>query len=379
MCGVQKVILIVVNEPWFFISHRLPIARAASENGYDVHIATRNGVDVEKIKSEGFEFHEIPFSRSSMNLLEELRSVVKLYRLYADIRPSLVHHVTIKPVLYGSLVARLSGVPRVINAISGLGHVFTDDGFSASIRRLLIGYAYRFLLRKNNQYHVIFQNPDDRRTINRLAKLKDENVTMIPGSGVDLGVYSQLPEPVGVPVVVLAARMLWDKGIGEFVKAAEILTGRGVEVNFILAGDVDEGNPRSISKDVLLEWSKRENIQWLGYQSDIPLLYAKANIICLPSYYGEGVPKSLIEAAACGRAIVTTNEPGCREIVQDGVNGILVESKNPVELAESIEELIMSPALRNKMGLAGRKLVEDRFSLDLVVNRTLNVYKALLA
>jgi len=379
VCGVQKVILIVVNEPWFFISHRLPIARAASENGYDVHIATRNGVDVEKIKSEGFEFHEIPFSRSSMNLLEELRSVVKLYRLYADIRPSLVHHVTIKPVLYGSLVARLSGVPRVINAISGLGHVFTDDGFSASIRRLLIGYAYRFLLRKNNQYHVIFQNPDDRRTINRLAKLKDENVTMIPGSGVDLGVYSQLPEPVGVPVVVLAARMLWDKGIGEFVKAAEILTGRGVEVNFILAGDVDEGNPRSISKDVLLEWSKRENIQWLGYQSDIPLLYAKANIICLPSYYGEGVPKSLIEAAACGRAIVTTNEPGCREIVQDGVNGILVESKNPVELAESIEELIMSPALRNKMGLAGRKLVEDRFSLDLVVNRTLNVYKALLA
>ena len=376
---MRKSILFVVNEPWFFLSHRLPIARAALAAGYDVHVATKDGEGVERINTEGFIYHEIPFTRSSMHLLDELRIIITLFRLYSNVKPSLVHHVTIKPVIYGSLAAKLSNVPKVVNAISGLGHIFTDSGYIALIRRCLIGYAYRLLLKKKNEYHVIFQNPDDKRTLMDLAQLREENVTIIHGSGVDVDVFSPQPEPTDTLVVVLAARMLWDKGVGEFVGAARLLDARGVKACFILAGDPDVGNPRSINHETLKEWSERDNVEWLGFQADIPALYARANIVCLPSYYGEGVPKSLIEAASCGRPIVTTNEPGCREIVRHDVNGLLVPAKDVKSLADSIEKLLYSPELRKKMGRNGREMVISNFSLDQVVHDTLSLYERLLS
>ncbi len=371
--GKSKILLFVVNTPEFFVSHRLPVAEAAKAAGYDVHVASAPGEAIAKIQAVGLQHHAIPFARSGQNPLVELRTVVQLFRLFRSLKPDLVHLVTIKPVLYGGLAARLTGVGSVVSAVSGLGTVFVADSMVAKLRRWLITRLYIKAF-KQKRLAVIFQNPVDRETLLSTGALRLSDTRMIRGSGVAMSDYPWVPEPSGKPVVVMAARLLRNKGVVEFVGAANILRERGVDADMRLIGTSDPGNPASVTEAELGRWQEEGVVTLMGYRTDIAHQYAAANIVCLPSYYGEGLPKSLVEAAACGRAVVTTDHPGCRDAIRPEETGLLIPVKDPVALANAVQELIENPELRKKMGAAGRELAEYAFSIEQVVGQHLKIY-----
>ena len=374
---IAKKILFVVNAPQFFLSHRLPIAVAAREAGYEVHVATADGDAVREIRRLGLVHHTVAIARSGQNPLAELGSIISLYRLFRALKPDLMHLITIKPVLYGGIAARLAGISAVVAAVSGLGTVFVAQSAAAQVRRMLVSGLYRLAF-SQRRLAVIFQNPDDRDGLLAIGALSKDQVRMIRGSGVNLADYSFVREPEGTPVVVMAARLLRDKGVYEFVEAARQLKSRGVEVVMRLIGAPDPGNPNSVEQAELDGWSAEGVVELLGYRSDIAGQYAAANIVCLPSYYGEGLPKTLVEAAACGRAVITTNHPGCRDAVEPDVTGVLVPVKSAPALADAIQMLIETPERRLHMGRAGRELAEQVFSIDRIVEQHLAIYKELL-
>ena len=379
MVLANKRVLIVVNELWFFLSHRLPIGVAAVDAGYKVHVASRIGSEDEiaQLSAAGIVFHPIPLQRSSSNPWDEWNTIRFLVTLYREIRPDLVHHVTIKPILYGTLAARLVGGIMVLNAISGLGFTFIANGMIAMFRRSLLVLFYRLLINSKVVW-MLFQNPDDRDLFEQYGITYQGHAREIKGSGVDLTQFLPTPLPVGTPKVVLIARMLWDKGVGEFVESAKLIKQRGIEVQFLLVGSIDEGNPKSIPVEQLGEWTRSGHVDWLGSRSDIPQLLEESRIVVLPSYR-EGLPKTLIEAASAGRPIVTTDVPGCREVVQHGKNGILVSIRNAEQLADAIEKLIRDPELCRIMGRKGRQMAEQQFSVQRVVDETLDLYSELLS
>ena len=372
----MRQLLFVVNAPEFFISHRLPLALAAREAGLDVHVATGPG-DTGPITNLEFVHHTFPLSRSGKNPLFELRSLWALFRLMRRLKPDLVHLVTIKPVLYGGVMARLARVPAVVAAISGLGTVFVDTGGKARWVRKVVGALYRFALGHRN-ICVIFQNSDDRATLVAAGAVRDAQTVLIRGSGVGLSGCPALPEPPGTPVVSFAARLLNDKGVREFVDAARLLQARGLDARYWLIGAADPGNPSSVSDQDLATWRREGVVELLGHRTDIPTLFAQSHIVVLPSYR-EGLPKVLIEAAACGRAIVTTNAPGCRDAIEPDRTGLLVPVRDAGALADSIQRLIEAPELRRKMGSAGRALAEREFGIEQVVEAHLAVYRELLS
>jgi len=369
------IVLFVVNSPEFFLSHRLPLAVAVRATGVTVHIATGLGPACKEIAELGFEHHLLPISRSGRNPFAELRTLWGLYRLMRTIRPDLVHLVTIKPVLYGGLMARFSGVPAMVAAISGLGTVFVDRDQRRSRIRRGVEWLYRLALGHPNA-KVIFQNPDDRAALTDMGAVSKDKTALIRGSGVSLASCPMRPEPEGVPVVTFAARLLEDKGVGEFVEAARLLKERGVVARFWLAGSLDPGNLTSVSEDVLSQWSNEGVVEVLGHQSDIPGLFAYSNIIVLPSHR-EGLPKALIEAAACGRAVVTTDVPGCRDAIDPETTGLLVPVRDPSGLADAIQFLIDNPERRKQMGASGRALAEREFAIEMVVDAHLAIYREL--
>lgn len=370
----QPHLLIVVNTDWFFLSHRLPIARAAREAGMRVGVVAPDTGRSDEIRSEGFEFHPLPLSRKGTSPLAEWGTIRFLVELYRSLRPDLVHHVTSKPVVYGSLAARLVPGLRVVNAVSGLGYVFISDRGRAlrAAVRALYGIAL-----KGRGSRTIFQNPDDRDLFLSLGLVRPRECVLIRGSGVDCAEFPYAAEPEGVPIVLLPARMLWDKGVGEFVSAARELKGRGVEARFVLAGREDDGNPAAVPADQLERWVAEGVVEWWGHRTDMPAVLAASSVVVLPSER-EGLPKALLEAAATGRAIVTTDVPGCREVVEAEVNGLLVPPRDPVALASAIERLIRSPELRREYGLAGRRRAESEFAIEAVVAQTLRVYADLV-
>jgi len=367
-------LIIVVNEIGFFLSHRLPIAQAARYVGYEVHIASQSGtnIEMELLNQEQLQFHVIDFHRSSTKISQEIKTLKELNRLYREIQPDIVHHVTIKPVLYGTLVARWVGGIKILNAISGLGYLFIAQGWKSSIRKKLLLWGYRALLNHKKSY-ILFQNPDDKALFTQHKIIYPKHAFIIKGSGVDLQQFNFTPITKGQIKVILIARMLWDKGIGEFVKAASILQKQGVVAEFTLVGSIDPGNPKSIPDKQIEQWHSDGIVNWLGEQSNIAQLLIESHIVALPSYR-EGLPKSLIEAAAAGRAIVTTDVPGCREVVQDGENGFLVPVRNEKELAIAIKKLIDNPNLLIAMGKKSRLIAEREFSIDRVVSKTLGIY-----
>lgn len=369
-------LLFVVNQTEFFLSHRLPLALAAQRQGYEVHIATPTSPAVAIINDKGLAHHDIPFSRQGMHPLRELTTLRALFRLYRSLRPDIVHHVTIKPVIYGGLIARLTGVPAVVNAVSGLGYVFISSGRRALLLRSVVRAGYRLALRHRNS-RVIFQNRDDLALFGKKHLIDAKQAVIIKGSGVDLDRFAPMPEPSGPPVVMFASRLLRDKGVCEFVEAAETLRNSGVQARFVLVGDIDPGNPASLPTETVRRWQKEEVVEWWGRRDDMPHAMAQAHIVCLPSYR-EGLPKILIEAAACGRPIVTTDVPGCREIVRDGENGLLVPVRNVEALSTAIKRLIEDSPLRRRMGEQGRKIAEKEFGLQHVISETLLVYQQLL-
>lgn len=374
--SAQALLLFVVNCPAFFVSHRLAIALAAREDGYDVHIATGPGEQIRTIKGHGFDHHLLPLNRSGQQLWSEISAFLGIRRLFRALKPDIVHLVTIKPVMYGSLASRLVRVPAVVAAVSGLGTVFLADSMLGKMRRKLVLSMYRLGFGHKN-LKVILQNCDDSRLLESVRAVRHDQSRLIRGAGVDLDACRFEEEPEGRPVVVMAARLLKDKGIYEFVEASEILASRGVEVSFRVLGDVDIHNRSSVSEHDLEEWKQSTNVEFLGYRKDIAEQYAQANIVCLPSYR-EGLSKSLLEGAACGRAIVTTDAPGCRDAVEPGKTGLLVPVKDAVALADAIQKLVENPVLRMKMGKAGRALAEKEFSSEQIIAQHLAIYQELL-
>lgn len=371
-------LLYLVTEDWYFVSHRLGLAKAAHDAGYDVTVATRIDKQSEMIRSAGLHVIPLDFSRSGLGPLKEAGTVSRLISLYRREQPDIVHHVAMKPVIYGSLAARAEKVKGVVNAMMGLGYVFSSDARKAQLLRPVVRTALRSAL-SGPRTRVIVQNEDDRELFASEGLARPADIRLVRGSGVDPTGYIVSDVPAGPPVVVLPARILRDKGIVEFVEAARALKERGHTARFVLVGDPDDLNPASITQGEIAAWVREGAIEHWGWrpQSEMPAILAQSSIVCLPSYR-EGLPKALLEAAAAARAIVTTDVPGCREIVRPGVNGWLVPPRNSAELAAALDEALRDPARCQAYGRAGRAMVEREFSLDRVIAETLAVYRELL-
>jgi glycosyltransferase involved in cell wall biosynthesis len=374
----MKKLIYLVTEDWYFVSHRLPLACAAKDEGYDVVIVTQGREHGNQITEAGLHLEAVDFSRSHGKPWQDLKTLIAIYKIYKRHQPDLVHHVSLKPVIYGSVAAFLVGVPAIVNALTGLGFVFSSAQKKAKVIRALILPLLKFLLTRKNSW-LIVQNLDDQKTLEDAGITNQQRSVLIKGSGVDTHRFNiENSDQPSVPIVVLAARMLWDKGVGEFVKAAEIVHSSNPDVRFVLVGDSDLENPSCIPSQTLSNWQKSGIIEWWGKRTDMPDILMNATLVCLPSYR-EGLPKVLIEAAACGKAIITTDAPGCREIVRHGVNGLTVPVGDSQALAEAILKLLKDEGLRNQMGKKGREIVEQEFTIEKVCSETLHLYSCALS
>ena len=369
-------LLYVINGAAFFNTRLSRLALAARERGYEVHVALPPSAETARTRELGFITHAIPFSRSGIRPWTELWTLLRLAALYRRIRPSLVHHFTIKPVIYGGLAARWSRTPAVVSTLTGLGFVFSSQSFKARALKPIVMCLLRFSLNLPN-IKVVFQNPGDRGTILGRVLKKTGAAALIKGTGVDITEFCQTPEPTGRPIVLFASRMLVEKGAVEFVKMALELRSRGVQARFVMVGDPDPGYPSSIPRERLEAWNQDGCVEWWGQQTRMPEVLAGSSLVCLPSCYGEGVPRILIEAAACGRASVTFDAPGCREIVRHGENGLLVQGGDLEGLARAVEELLAQPQKRAAMGRQGRDLVEECFTQERIMAQYLALYREL--
>jgi glycosyltransferase involved in cell wall biosynthesis len=373
----RKVILFLANVDWFFISHRLVLAEASKKIGFEVYVAAEDTGKSEIIRNAGLNFINLSISRSGTNLFREFLTVFRFCFLYLKVKPTIVHHITLKPVVYGTLVCRLLGIQGIVNAISGLGYNFIDN--RTSFGKLLMTGTMRFAFNRKNVI-IIFQNETDQRDLNLMGVIRQQNLTVrIKGSGVDLTKFSQVPFPsFEVITILLPSRMLWDKGVRELREASEILKIKySGKIQFILSGIADSGNKSGVSESYLNDWADGVYVKWLGYQSNMVEVYRNAHIVVLPSYR-EGMPKSLMEACAMGRAIVTTNAVGCDECVDDNVNGYKVPVKSIDELVIALEKLIDNPAKIIEMGNASRIKAINEFNVQNVISEHLAIYRSLL-
>lgn len=370
----RPVLLYLVSEDWYFRSHRLPMAQAARRAGYDVHVATHVQADGAAIHDLGFTLHPLPWRRGSTNPLDRLRLIGEVRRLYRTLKPDIVHHVALEPTVIGSLAATGLRV-RTLNALAGLGFVFTSPSPKARAAATAARGTLRFLLNRRGA-SVLVQNEDDRAAITALG-VGEDRIFLIPGSGVDTDEFSAMPEPNGPVTAAFVGRLLDDKGVRTLIAAHEILARRGQPVRLLLAGEPDPANPASIPDNEIASWKIRVGVDVLGHVADIRTVWAAAHIAVLPSRR-EGLPKSLLEAAACGRAIVATDVPGCRVIARDGVNALLVPPDDPAALAGAIDMLAGDPVLRQTFAAAGRKLAEEEFSSARIGRETVALYDKLL-
>ena len=360
-------LLFIVNVDWFFISHRLPIAISAKKQGYEVHIITQVTKYLKLLERNGLIVHNLKISRnkSGLNLFTELFGI---FFKVIKIKPDIVHLVTIKPVLLGGLVTRLLRVPAVVSAISGLGFTYSSDRFSSKVLRKFISYIYHISLSHKNQ-KIIFQNKSDQnRLVAKNNKLAEKSL-IIPGSGINLSDYRVKEKDKNTtPIVMFAGRLLVSKGIKEFVKAAKLLNERGLKVRFAVVGDVDPTNSESITKNNLYHWKTECDVEIWGQKSDMKNIIPLASIVVLPSYYGEGLPKVLIEAAACGIPVITSNHPGCRDAIIPNVTGLLTPIRDEYALADSIDNLISNPEKCSQMAVAGWRLAEEKVDIRNLIN-----------
>ncbi len=367
--------MFVVAADWFFASHFLNRARAAQKAGWQVWLLTRAGDAAEALRAEGIEVVDVPFERASLGVFSELATLLRLLAAYRRIRPDLVHHVALKPVVYGSIAARLAGVRGVVNAPVGMGFVFASEAPLARLLRPVLRLLLRLALR-NTTGRVIFENPDDQAEFIRAGVVKPEASVLIRGAGVELEHFRPVPEPEGTVRVLLVARMVPEKGVREFVAAARLLRERGLRAEFWLVGAPDPASRSTLTEAELRVMDAEGAVRWLGNRSNIPELLAEAHIVCLPSYR-EGLPKALLEALAAGRAVVATDVPGCREAVRPGLNGLLVPPRDALALAEALATVIQDREMRIRFGAEGRRLAETCFASEIVCRQTLSVYESL--
>ncbi|HET7594563.1 MAG TPA: glycosyltransferase family 4 protein [Stellaceae bacterium] len=377
MTALSPKLIYLVTEDWYFWSHRLPMARAAQRAGFDVAVATRVDEHGERIRAEGFALHPLRWRRRDIGPWASLRAISEVYRLYSRERPLLVHHVALKPAVLGSIAALLAGVPAVVNAVTGVGFVASSPSLRARLLRRPMDFALARLLERQNS-RIVVQNADDRALLLSLRAGADERVVVIRGSGVDTTHFQATPEPPAPPVTAgYAGRMLADKGVAVLVEAQQSLRRRGSDLRLLLAGAPDPENPSSIDPATLAAWQALPGVTWLGEVDDIRTLWSAAHIAVLASRR-EGLPKSLLEAAAMGRPIVATDVPGCREIARDGVNALLVPPDDAAALAAALERLGADAELRRRFGAASRALVESEFAADAVGAATVACYRTLL-
>jgi glycosyltransferase involved in cell wall biosynthesis len=372
-------IVLFANTDWYLYNFRLPLAQTLQRRGIEVVLVSPPGPYGERFAALGLRWIPAPLQRRSLGLLREARVLAWLYRLLREEKPDLVHGFTIKCAIYASLAARLAGVPACVAAITGLGYVFTSTDLRARLLRLPVRWLLRQALNGKGR-RLVVQNADDA-AVFRDARLANEaTMRLIPSSGVDLSRFTPAPPSSDTtrPLrVVLAARLLWDKGLGEYVQAARSLRERGRTIHFLLAGAPDPGNPASIDIATIERWRDDGGIDWLGHVDDMAALFHSADVAVLPSYR-EGLPRSLIEAAACGLALVTTDVPGCRAVVRDGIDGLLVPVRDAAALAQAIERLDDDRALLRRLGDAAREHALAEYDVERVNARTLAVYRELL-
>jgi len=369
-------LLFVTNVDWFFISHRLPVALAALNAGYEVHIATFLTSPIEELESFGLHVHPLSSQRNNFGLFSLAGSFLEIFRLFLKVKPEVVHLVTIKPLLLGGIAASLARVPGLVVAISGLGSMFISERPFIRFLRLCLVPLFRLALRHQN-LKIITQNEDDRKIMQFMSGQPTERFLILPGSGVDLQKYKYVPESRGEKIVLLAGRLLREKGVGEFVEASKRLRPICPGVRFVLVGSPDHANPSSYTESQLNAWQKDGIIEWWGPRKDMPEVLSRTHIVVLPSYR-EGYPKVLIEAASCGRVVVTTDVPGCRDAIDPGVTGLLVPVRNVEALMEAMQRMLSDHKARKAMGYAGRKRAEIMFPVEKIVDSHLKIYQELI-
>ena len=373
----ERTLLFLAAEDFFFVSHRMTLARAARDAGYCVVVATRVVAHGAAIEAEGFRVIPVRMRRGLRNPLADLAAVIELFAIYRRERPDLVHHLSLKAVLLGSIAARLARLPAVVNALTGLGILFTGEGGAAGRLRGPVMAALRHLLKAPGRW-TLLQNADDLATLRAVGIGAPERTELIRGSGVDVARFAPTDERPGVPVAAMVARLVGLKGVTDLVEAARLLKARGIALRIALVGSPDPDNPTAISQSQIESWVADGLVEWWGQRSDIPAVWAEAHIAVQPSRGGEGVPKSLLEAGACGRPLVTTDVPGCRDLVTDGVDGLVVPPRDPAALADALAKLAGDPDLRRRLGAAARRTIESQHADTAVAAATLALYRRVL-
>jgi len=371
-------ILYFVNVDWFFISHRMPIALEMQRKGYEIHVACTLTTQHDFLVKKGFIVHSVPIERSQSGIVSSIKILFKICYLFRFLKPDLLHLVTIQPVVLGGIAARLCRVPAVVAAISGLGFIFISKGLFAKIRRILIGMLYRIALNHSN-IRIIFQNHSDKKTIMSVAKISEQNTILIPGSGINLNDFEDtIYAPSNdTPIILMASRLLKDKGVIEFIEAAQIAHINKINCRFVLVGMLDQDNPSALKLEEIKLWTNKKIIEYWGHQSNIIDVLRESMIVALPSYR-EGMPKILLEAAAAGRAVITTNVPGCKDAILENVTGLLVPPRDSRALYDAIIHLLNNREKCISMGLAGKKLAKDCFDIKIVITAHEVLYKKLL-
>jgi glycosyltransferase involved in cell wall biosynthesis len=370
-------LLYLVTEDWYFVSHRLPMARAALANGFEVAVACRIDQHREAIEAEGIRVFPLSWQRRDRGSIATLRAISEIAALYRSERPDIVHHVAIKPTVLGGIAAWLAGVPSVVNALTGIGSMFTVEGPTRFAVQRLMRWV---LTRKGSQ--LILQNEDDRKRLEQGGFVVPERVTVIRGSGIDISHYTHLPDPPreknGCLKAAFVGRMLKDKGVPVLVEALRNALARGVDLELLLVGTPDPHNPSSVTEADMRRWAAEPGIDWRGNVADVRAVWSEAHFAILPSRR-EGLPKSLLEAAACGRALIATDVPGCREIARAGENALLVPPDDPEALADAMGLLAQDETLRLRFAEASRRLVESDLAAGPVGQATVALYRRLLA
>lgn len=374
-------LILFANTDWYLYNFRRSLALMLQASGFDVLLISPPGVYGQKLRDLGLHWQALPMDRRSLNPLREFILLWHLQRLFRREQPALVHSFTIKCAVYGSLAARMARVPARVSAVAGMGYIFASNAPKARLLRPLVRLLMRASLDGANA-RLVLQNPDDVALFRRAALVRSDRIRLIRGSGVDcqrFQAHDRVRDPTAPLRVLLAARLLWDKGLTEYVAAARMLRAEGRTIIFLLAGDPDPGNPAAVLEATVRAWVEEGMVDWLGHVDDMPALLTSVDVVVLPTFYREGLPKTLIEAAACGLPLVTTDVPGCREVVTDGVDGLLVPARDATSLARAIARLQDDPALARRLGTAARAKALAEFDERVVNAATLDVYRELLA
>jgi glycosyltransferase involved in cell wall biosynthesis len=371
-------LLFLVTEDWYFWGHRLALARAARDAGYEVVVATRVDAFGDRIRGEGFSLVSLSWERRGFNPLRLGAETLAIIRLYRQLQPDIVHHVSLKPILLGTGAALFARRIVVLNALTGRGYAYTSRSLRARVIAGAVSWVLRLLLRRPNTT-VLLENEDDRRFLHETAGIPLAQTAVNPGSGVDMRHFAVLPMPAHEPVTIgCAARMLGIKGIADVVAASRLVRVRNVAHRLILAGGIDAESPDAIPEPTVRQWAQEEDITWLGQIADVRELWRQCHVAVLASLGGEGVPLSLVEAAACGRPLVATDVAGSRDIARDGINALLVPPGSPERLADALERVIADAELRRSFAAESRRIAETTFSHEQVLTATLALYDRLL-